>query len=348
MPSDRKADNGSSDDVVKRGPDRAPGSRPTRRRCGGTRTRSSAGCCARDFWTPTMSDVDWDGVLEEYRFLLDRIRTSAEFGDLLWEVAGELGTSHAYVMPSGTFTARSAPSAASPRRCSARTWPARPTAAGWWSGCCRASRPTRRPARRSRAPGVAVREGDEILAVDGRPLDPVHGPWPALAGTARQAGRADHQARRPVPGPPWPARAGRRRLGRGRRRREAEATRTPDDRGAARRRLRGDSCRGGWPRSTCLPTPRPTAASADAGALRPDHRGSAADVPTPPPRRATPDPAQPRRPRRRARVPRDPPRRDRPAATTTAGSATRTGWPAAASSSAPGPTAGSATCTCPT
>jgi C-terminal processing protease CtpA/Prc len=33
------------------------------------------------------------------------------------------------------------------------------------------------------APGVAVREGDEILAVDGRPLDPVHGPWPALAGT---------------------------------------------------------------------------------------------------------------------------------------------------------------------
>jgi tricorn protease len=30
---------------------------------------------------------------------------------------------------------------------------------------------------------VAVREGDEILAVDGRPLDPVHGPWPALAGT---------------------------------------------------------------------------------------------------------------------------------------------------------------------
>jgi tricorn protease len=30
---------------------------------------------------------------------------------------------------------------------------------------------------------VAVREGDEILAVDGRPIDPVHGPWPALAGT---------------------------------------------------------------------------------------------------------------------------------------------------------------------
>src|SRR6185437_7571434 len=30
---------------------------------------------------------------------------------------------------------------------------------------------------------VAVREGDEIIAVDGRPVDPVHGPGPALAGT---------------------------------------------------------------------------------------------------------------------------------------------------------------------
>jgi len=29
-----------------------------------------------------------------------------------------------------------------------------------------------------------VLAGDEIVAVDGRPVDPVHGPWPALAGTA--------------------------------------------------------------------------------------------------------------------------------------------------------------------
>ncbi|HEX4399257.1 MAG TPA: S41 family peptidase, partial [Trebonia sp.] len=34
------------------------------------------------------------------------------------------------------------------------------------------------------APGVAVLAGDEILEVDGRPVDPVYGPWPALAGTA--------------------------------------------------------------------------------------------------------------------------------------------------------------------
>ena len=33
------------------------------------------------------------------------------------------------------------------------------------------------------APGVAVRPGDELVAVDGRPVDPDRGPWPLLAGT---------------------------------------------------------------------------------------------------------------------------------------------------------------------
>ncbi len=110
------------------------------------------------------------------------MRTSAEFGDLLWEVAGELGTSHAYVMPSGTFSARSAlrgqPAAllgADVARAPDGRWLVERVLPGESSD----------PRARSpfAAPGVAVREGDEILAVDGRPLDPVHGPWPALAGT---------------------------------------------------------------------------------------------------------------------------------------------------------------------
>src|SRR5690242_1335549 len=51
----------------------------------------------RDFWTPDMSEVDWDGALGAYRPLLDRIRSADDFADLLWEVLGELGTSDAYV-----------------------------------------------------------------------------------------------------------------------------------------------------------------------------------------------------------------------------------------------------------
>ena len=61
----------------------------------------------RDFWTPDMSGVDWDGVLDSYRPLLDRVRGADDFTDLMWEVVAELGTSHAYIGPAGQdFRAR--------------------------------------------------------------------------------------------------------------------------------------------------------------------------------------------------------------------------------------------------
>jgi tricorn protease len=48
------------------------------------------------FWTPDMSQVDWETVLDRYLPLVDRVSSRAEFSDLLWEMQGELGTSHAY------------------------------------------------------------------------------------------------------------------------------------------------------------------------------------------------------------------------------------------------------------
>ena len=48
------------------------------------------------FWTEDMSDVDWENVYQRYLPLLDRVATRAEFSDLMWEMQGELGTSHAY------------------------------------------------------------------------------------------------------------------------------------------------------------------------------------------------------------------------------------------------------------
>ena len=50
------------------------------------------------FWTEDMADVDWYAVYERYFPLIDRISTRAEFSDLMWEMQGELGTSHAPVM----------------------------------------------------------------------------------------------------------------------------------------------------------------------------------------------------------------------------------------------------------
>ncbi len=48
------------------------------------------------FWDPEMSGIDWDAVLRRYEPLLERVRTRSELSDLIWEMQGELGTSHAY------------------------------------------------------------------------------------------------------------------------------------------------------------------------------------------------------------------------------------------------------------
>jgi tricorn protease len=50
------------------------------------------------FWVEDMSGVDWDHVYQRYRPLLDKVTTRSEFSDLVWELQGELGTSHAYEM----------------------------------------------------------------------------------------------------------------------------------------------------------------------------------------------------------------------------------------------------------
>ena len=139
----------------------------------------------RDFWNPDMSGVDWDGVLGDYRPLLDRIRSAGDFADLLWEVLGELGTSHAYVTAAWDGTGDHTPVGqlgADISRDAAGRWVVDRVLPGESSD----------PRARSplEAPGVAAGPGDELVAVDGQPVDPRRGPWPLLAGTAGQAGRA--------------------------------------------------------------------------------------------------------------------------------------------------------------
>jgi tricorn protease len=48
------------------------------------------------FWDERMTGVDWQLVHDRYARLLPRIRTRAELSDVMWEMQGELGTSHAY------------------------------------------------------------------------------------------------------------------------------------------------------------------------------------------------------------------------------------------------------------
>jgi tricorn protease len=48
------------------------------------------------FWDEDMSGIDWDAVYAQYAPLVNRVSSRSELSDLLWEMQGELGTSHAY------------------------------------------------------------------------------------------------------------------------------------------------------------------------------------------------------------------------------------------------------------
>jgi tricorn protease len=155
---------------------------------------------ARDFWVPDMSGVDWDGVQEEYRPLLDRIRGANDFTDLLWEVVAELGTSHAYVTKAGVDWHFSPGSPGSTAVGQLGADLSRDPAGRWIVDRILPGESSDPRARSPlEAPGVAVRPGDELMTVDGQPVDPVRGPWPLLAGTA---GKPVELTVRPVSGEP--------------------------------------------------------------------------------------------------------------------------------------------------
>src|SRR5262249_46119726 len=48
------------------------------------------------FWVEDRSGVDWAAVWRRYEPLVERVATRSEMSDLVWELQGELGTSHAY------------------------------------------------------------------------------------------------------------------------------------------------------------------------------------------------------------------------------------------------------------
>lgn len=134
------------------------------------------------FWVEDMSGVDWDHVYEHYLPLVDRVSTRAEFSDLLWEVHGELGTSHAYEL-GGAYRAGpdyrqgflgvdwdlDAP------RGSYRI--DRVVTGDVWDE--EATSPLNRP-------GVDVRAGDEVVAVNGIPVGATVTPGELLANLAEQ------------------------------------------------------------------------------------------------------------------------------------------------------------------
>lgn len=50
------------------------------------------------YWVEDMADINWQTVFDRYEPLVERASTRDEFTDIVWEMQGELGTSHAYSM----------------------------------------------------------------------------------------------------------------------------------------------------------------------------------------------------------------------------------------------------------
>ncbi|MBI5368119.1 MAG: PDZ domain-containing protein [Planctomycetes bacterium] len=132
------------------------------------------------FWTPDMSGLDWSAVHDRYLPLVDRAGTRAEFSDLLWELQGELGTSHCYEL-GGDYRAEP----------------------GWHqgflgadleldrkSGAWRIARIPRgdswdeKRAAPLAAPGLGVKPGDELVAVAGEAVGPERSPYELLVHQA--------------------------------------------------------------------------------------------------------------------------------------------------------------------
>jgi len=132
------------------------------------------------FWTEDMSHVDWNAVLERYLPLVDRCGSRGEFSDLLWEMQGELGTSHCYEM-GGDY--RPVPDYPQALLGADLRWD--PKADAWVIG--RLPRgDSWSPAASSPLsdPGLDVREGDLLVAVDGVPLDAGRTPGSCLVHKA--------------------------------------------------------------------------------------------------------------------------------------------------------------------
>jgi len=130
------------------------------------------------FWTEDMAGVDWAAQVAKYRPLVDQLGSRDDLSDLLWEINGETGASHAYEnQPPLEADPVLAPAflGADLDRDEQGRWRIARIIAGDNS-----SRNARSPLT---APGVDARPGELILAVNGRPVGPA-GLAELLRGTA--------------------------------------------------------------------------------------------------------------------------------------------------------------------
>lgn len=130
------------------------------------------------FWTEDMAGQDWDSVHARYRPIVDRLGSHDDLIDLLWELHGELGTSHAYVRPAAVTENGSNGQGrlGADLEFTGQGWEITRILAGESSDPLATSPLTR--------PGADARPGDVLLAIDGVELTESRTPSLQLVGAA--------------------------------------------------------------------------------------------------------------------------------------------------------------------
>lgn len=133
------------------------------------------------FWTEDMAGQDWESIHARYRPLVGRLGSHDDLVDLLWELHGELGTSHAYVRPAPVTErgSRGQGRLGADLAHTAHGWEISRILAGESSDPLAISPLTR--------PGVGAKAGDILLAIDGVPLSGAVTPAMQLVGAAGRA-----------------------------------------------------------------------------------------------------------------------------------------------------------------
>lgn len=134
------------------------------------------------FWTEDMSEVDWQMIYQRYFPLITRVSTRSEFSDLMWEMQGELGTSHAYEY-GGDYRPR--PYYSQGFLGANFTW--EEAAQGYRVGDLIIGDPwDTKSTSPLAAPGIDIRPGDLLLAINGQRLDDQTSPAHLLVNQAGQ------------------------------------------------------------------------------------------------------------------------------------------------------------------
>ena len=119
---------------------------------------------AQQYWRADMDGMDWHAMTSRYDPVIERLVTEDDFQDMMWEVQGELGTSHAYVQ-GPVYTA-------DPPMLPAFLGADVERVDGQWVITRILPGDSSDPGARSPllAPGVGAEVGDAIVRVDGRPV----------------------------------------------------------------------------------------------------------------------------------------------------------------------------------